>query len=105
MSELVSDLMDQVGYHTFQRNDVHTTNEKKERALERVAENPPESIAGLRVAKVSRLDGYHATLEDGSWLLVRSSGTEPLLRIYCEAVSDQTREKALAAMEEFLLGD
>lgn len=105
MSQLVRDLMDQVGYHTFQRNDVHTTNEKKERALARVAQSPPDSVAGIKVVKVNTMDGYHALLEDGSWLLVRASGTEPLLRIYCEATSDATLEKALAAMQEFLLAD
>ncbi|MCA9424518.1 MAG: phosphoglucomutase/phosphomannomutase family protein [Candidatus Omnitrophica bacterium] len=105
MSELVDDLMAQVGYHTFQRNDVHTTNEKKERALSRVADTPPDTVAGLKVAKVNTMDGYHAMLEDGSWLLVRASGTEPLLRIYCEAVADDTRDKVLADMEKFLLSD
>ncbi|MCA9445073.1 MAG: phosphoglucomutase/phosphomannomutase family protein, partial [Candidatus Omnitrophica bacterium] len=70
-----------------------------------VADNPPDTVAGLKVAKVNTMDGYHAMLEDGSWLLVRASGTEPLLRIYCEAVADDTRDKVLADMEKFLLSD
>jgi len=105
MSGLVSDLMEKVGYHTFRRVDVHTTPEKKEEALRRVFQSPPSSIGRWKVNRVSRLDGYKAFLEDGSWLLVRASGTEPVLRIYCEAVSDSNLEEILGEAQKFLLED
>lgn len=105
MSELVNDLMEQVGYHAFRREDVHTTQEKKEEALRRARETPPDSFGGIRVREVSRLDGYKAHLEDGSWLLVRASGTEPLLRIYCEATSDKALDDILASARKQLLDE
>jgi phosphomannomutase len=105
MSELVSELMAKVGYHTYQRIDVHTTPEKKERALRRVKENPPDYIGNWKVVDTSYLDGYKATLEDGSWMLVRASGTEPLLRIYCEAVLEPSLDAILADAQKFLLED
>lgn len=105
MSELVDDLMKKVGYHTYRRDDVHTTNEKKEEALRRVRESAPESFAGIPVKEVSRLDGYKAYLADGSWILVRASGTEPLLRIYCEATSDKALNEILADVRKQLLDE
>jgi len=103
MSELVSELMLKVGYHTYRRDDVHTTPEKKEEALRRVRENPPDFIGDWKVVNVSYKDGYKATLEDGSWLLVRASGTEPLLRIYCEAVMEPSLEAIMKDAKTFLL--
>ncbi len=105
MSELVKGLWQKVGYHSFRRDDVRTTNEKKEEALRRSRESAPDSFGGIRVREVSRLDGYKAYLEDGSWLLVRASGTEPLLRIYCEATSDEALEKILSSARKQLLDE
>ena len=105
MSELVKGLWDKVGYHTFRRDDFHTTNEKKEEALRRVRENAPDSFGGIKVKEVSRLDGYKGYLEDGSWLLVRASGTEPLLRVYCEATSDKALDDILASARKQLLDE
>jgi phosphomannomutase len=105
MSEIVTRLMEKAGYHTYRRIDVHTTQEKKEEALRRVKENPPVRVGGLKVDRVSRLDGYKAFLDDGSWLLVRASGTEPVLRIYCEAVADSSLDKILEDAQRFLLED
>jgi phosphomannomutase len=105
MSELVGGLMGQVGYHTFRREDVHTTHEKKEEALRRARENAPDAFGGIQVNDISRLDGFKAYLEDGSWLLVRASGTEPLLRIYCEATSDKALDAILSSARKQLLDE
>jgi phosphomannomutase len=105
MSELVKELMGQVGYHCYKRIDMHTTEAKKQEALRRVNETPPDHIGNWKVVGVSRLDGYKATLEDGSWVLVRASGTEPVLRIYCEAVLEPSRDAILADLQKFLFSD
>ncbi|MDQ1301440.1 MAG: hypothetical protein QG637_1361, partial [Chloroflexota bacterium] len=47
---------------------------------------PPATIGGLRCAGKDTTDGYKFILEDGGWLLVRFSGTEPLIRVYCETI-------------------
>jgi phosphomannomutase len=46
----------------------------------------PQTIAGLKVKELVTLDGFQFKLEDGGWLLIRFSGTEPILRVYCETL-------------------
>jgi len=51
-------------------------------------QSPPTSVSGRRVAKVNLLDGIKLIFEDGSWILVRESGTEPVARVYIEAKTE-----------------
>jgi phosphomannomutase len=46
----------------------------------------PQTIAGLKVQELVTVDGFQFKLEDGGWLLIRFSGTEPILRVYCETM-------------------
>jgi phosphomannomutase len=62
--------------------------------VQRLADAAPDSIAGVTVTDIQTLDGVKYLLDDDSWLLIRPSGTEPVLRIYVEA-RDPTRVKAL----------
>lgn len=62
----------------------------------------PESVDGHAVAEVVTLDGFKLLLENGSWVLVRPSGTEPKLRVYAEADSDERVESLLAAGRELV---
>ena len=96
LSELVQELFDEFGPHVARRIDVHTTNEKKQAILERLSKGGLAAIAGRPVQEVDTLDGYKHLLEDG-WLLVRPSGTEPVLRIYSEA---PTEEAARALIDD-----
>jgi len=57
----------------------------------------PEAIEGVRVVKTDTYDGFRFTLEDGTWLLVRFSGTEPVLRVYAESNSLSRVERLLEA--------
>jgi phosphomannomutase len=84
-SELVQYLFQQVGAEYFyDRIDLRLASEQREAALARVTAARPESIAGLRVAARDATDGFKYVMEDGGWLLVRFSGTEAILRVYCE---------------------
>jgi phosphomannomutase len=56
----------------------------------------PDTIAGMKVTRINTLDGYKYELEDGGWMLIRFSGTEPLIRVYCET----TREASVDAILE-----
>ncbi|MXW24062.1 MAG: phosphoglucomutase/phosphomannomutase family protein, partial [Chloroflexi bacterium] len=69
--------------------------EDRDAIAARVAAAEPSTIAGLRVASKDTLDGYRFALEGGWWLLLRFSGTEPLLRTYAEMPSAELVRDAL----------
>jgi phosphomannomutase len=86
--DLVEDLLQQVGPVHYQRNDLRLNRPvAKERMVDHLKSNIPASIAGERVVEVSPLDGVKYILADDSWLLIRPSGTEPVLRVYAEGRS------------------
>lgn len=85
LSALVQELHDEFGPHFCRRIDLHTTESKKQQVLKQLKEEGGLSrIAGERVTGTDTLDGFKHLTETG-WLLVRPSGTEPVLRIYSEA--------------------
>ena len=87
-SELIDLLFDKVGPHYYHRVDSRFPAEDKEQILARVAAARPESIAGLAVTDIVTVDGHQFVMEDGGWLLVRFSGTEPIIRVYCETTHE-----------------
>jgi len=95
LSELVQELYDEYGFFCYKRNDLHVSEEKKQAIITRAAVGDLTSIAGYKVLKFSDLDGckYHF---EGGWLLIRASGTEPVLRLYCEADSQEKVDNVLA---------
>jgi alpha-D-glucose phosphate-specific phosphoglucomutase len=86
-SQLLEYLYNKVGPHYYQRRDLSFPEEQRPAVIKRLSHNLPESIEGVEVVKVNTADGFHLTLADKSWLLIRFSGTEPLLRIYAESDS------------------
>src|SRR5207244_1069266 len=74
--------------------------------LKTLAEHAPREVAGVRVERVRDDDGFKFVLADGSWVLLRSSGTEALIRVYAEAASPEEVEARLTALEEIVgIGD
>lgn len=97
LSELVEELYEEFGPHYWHRIDVHTTESEKQSALKRLSEDGGlAAVDREQVVDFQTLDGYKHILEDG-WLLVRPSGTEPVLRVYSEA---RTQSKAIALVED-----
>jgi phosphomannomutase len=95
----------------YRRVDVHFDRpqyaEAKRRLLVDLRDDAPAELAGQPVTRTLALDtgdGFKFWVGDGSWLLVRASGTEPLVRIYTEAVSEATREAMLVAGERLVRG-
>lgn len=84
-SALLARLFDKVGPHSYGRIDVTLAPGRKEPILKRLRKNLPRRISGMAVIRTGTSDGFKFTLEDESWLLIRFSGTEPLIRIYSEA--------------------
>ena len=96
-SELVSHLYSKVGPHYYHRVDVHFPARERDAIISRIAGSNPGQIDGVPVIKIDTFDGYRFRLADMSWLLIRFSGTEPVLRIYAETSSPQRVEELLAA--------
>jgi len=95
----------------YRRIDVHVEralyDDTKRRLLVDLAGSPPSDLAGNRIARTDALstnDGFKFFLADGSWLLIRTSGTEPLVRIYTEASSAELRDALLVAGERLVRG-
>ena len=95
-SELIEYIYSKVGPHHYQRLDLEFPQSEREKIWERLTSTMPARLADTEVIKKNIVDGFKFSLADGSWLLFRFSGTEPLLRIYAEAPS-QTRAGALIA--------
>ncbi len=109
VSKAVAHLHEIAGQSFYLRRDVHTDRASypalKERLLRELQEKAPESLAGQPVVKTLALDtgdGFKFWTPDGSWLLVRFSGTEPLVRVYAEAQSAAQRDAILDAGEQLV---
>ncbi|MFN7930243.1 MAG: phosphoglucomutase/phosphomannomutase family protein [Blastocatellia bacterium] len=86
-SELVRAIWQEFGEFHFERRDLHVPISKGQQLVETMRNHTPSEFAGYKVEKVATLDGSKLIFEDESWILFRQSGTEPILRIYCEATS------------------
>ena len=96
-SELVGQLFEELGrsYH-YARIDLQFDAAKRSQILDRVDRWQPSNLIGMGVVARLSEDGYKYVMQDGSWLLIRFSGTEPLLRVYGEAPSPQELKELLA---------
>ncbi len=86
-SQLLEYLYSKVGPHYYDRTDIEFPEPERRQMAGRLKESSPASLDGAKVAKKDTFDGFRFTLDDSSWLLIRFSGTEPLLRIYAESDS------------------
>ena len=96
-SELMAELTELVGPHEYDRVDITLRADERDAVRDRIAEAAPASIAGMSVEARDTLDGFRFTMDGGWWLLLRFSGTEPLLRIYAEMPSAEHVHEALEA--------
>ena len=83
-SELLEHLFSRVGPHYYRREDITFAAEQRITLEKRLQEASPDALGGIRVARRDDVDGFRFVLENGSWAIIRFSGTEPLLRIYAE---------------------
>lgn len=94
LATLVKDLEKEYGAHEYERYDFHTTEDRKKKVLDKATKGF-DIIAGLKVIETNTTDGFKYLLEGGGWLMIRTSGTEPLLRYYAEAPKKATVKKLL----------
>jgi phosphomannomutase len=93
-SQLLDYLYGKVGPHYYERIDITFPEAERQTIINRV-QKTYKTIDGVKVAEVDTTDGFRFILVDNTWLLIRFSGTEPLLRIYAETDSPQRADRLL----------
>jgi phosphomannomutase len=101
MSAIIKEMMEEIGYHYYDRRDLHLEGRE---LVERLRREPPDQFAGRKVVAVETLDGVKLRFT-GGWLLFRASGTEPLLRLYCEMGRPEEVREVLAEAEDYARGE
>jgi phosphomannomutase len=87
-SALIDHLYSQVGPHYYDRIDRRFPADRRDQTRERIENAGPSTIGGLGVTGLDTTDGFKFGLADGGWLLIRFSGTEPVIRVYCETTEE-----------------
>jgi len=104
LEHLIDDLHELIGYTYTRRIDVRFESEdQRESAFENLVKELPSRIGDLEVKDIDRKDGVKLILSDGSWILVRKSGTEPLIRVYAESPSTEILERILEDVKRRLI--
>jgi alpha-D-glucose phosphate-specific phosphoglucomutase len=94
-SQLLEYLYKKVGPHYYNRYDIVFKESERRAVISRMKDSMPVTIDGVKVLTKETVDGFRYLLEDNSWLLVRFSGTEPLLRVYAESKSPEHVQRLL----------
>ncbi|AJF06360.1 phosphoglucomutase/phosphomannomutase family protein [Geoalkalibacter subterraneus] len=101
LSALLSDLYQRVGEFHARRENFRLTPELEDSFAEKI-KSPPQALAGKKIAEVITLDGCKFLFEDGTWVLFRKSGTEPVVRVYGEAGDEKELQRLIDAAAEFV---
>ena len=96
-SQLIEHLYSLVGAHYYDRIDRRMDPDDKPAVQARVAAASPATVAGLKVTEIDRREGLRLVLGDEGWLLIRFSGTEPVIRVYCETTQETKVQELLSA--------
>lgn len=102
LEELIREVYDIVGEFYYERNDLHLTEEQKQRIIARCKAGISE-FGNYKVERFEDLDGFKYHFENEQWLLIRASGTEPVLRVYAESSSPENVKKLLDTATETVL--
>lgn len=99
LSKLIVNLENDFGKHRYARRDLRLdadfSNERKIEMMQHCAVHPPKALLGSPIESIQSFDGVKYIARNGAWLMLRASGTEPILRIYAEANSDANAQRLL----------
>ncbi|HRP59296.1 MAG TPA: phosphoglucomutase/phosphomannomutase family protein, partial [Vicingus sp.] len=95
LEQLIDDVYKIVGEFKFERIDLHLTEADKQRIMKKCATNSYSKFGDLQVRKVEDIDGYKFFFDNDEWVMIRPSGTEPVLRTYAEASTTEAAFKVL----------
>ncbi|MGH2365173.1 MAG: phosphoglucomutase/phosphomannomutase family protein [Chloroflexota bacterium] len=95
LSDIIRYLNEKAGPSFYHRDDYHFPPDQRETIVKRLEDNPPQELDATPVTSINRADGFKYNLADHTWLMIRFSGTEPLLRIYTETNSPERVQRML----------
>ncbi len=104
ISELISDIYAKVGSFAVERYDLHLNNELKEQIIEKCKSSSYTNFGSYKIVSTEDTDGFKFRLENGSWVMIRPSGTEPVLRVYSESDSSASAFDILDQTKKAILG-
>ena len=104
LDELIQEVYDVVGKFAMGRIDLHITEEIKQNVLANCKTGKYKTFGNYTIEKTEDLDGYKFHLGNEEWVMIRASGTEPVLRVYSESSTDQKAQAILDATKKTLLG-
>lgn len=100
LRQLIEEVYEKVGSFAFDRDDLHIEEGKKQAIIDHCKNSPFKKIGDYDVIRVESVDGYKFLLPDDAWLMIRPSGTEPVLRVYAQAPSKDEVKRILTAAHE-----
>jgi phosphomannomutase len=103
LEDLIAEVYSIVGSFAFERSDLHLREEVKNRIVEQCQTAGYSAFGSYKVIKVENIDGYKYFFENGDWLMIRASGTEPVLRTYAESSSRDAAFDILKTAEKVLV--
>ncbi|MFL5764127.1 MAG: phosphoglucomutase/phosphomannomutase family protein [Bacteroidia bacterium] len=103
LRQLISEVYDIVGEFAFERSDLHIQEDLKNLIVANCEKNTYEAFGDYRIQRTETTDGYKYFFSDDEWLMIRASGTEPVLRNYVEAANTQNAASILEAAKATLL--
>jgi len=104
LKELIQLVYDEVGTFAFDRDDLHITQKQKEDVLEKCHSDYYTKFGEYTIDRTEKLDGFKYYLSNNTWVMIRPSGTEPVLRVYCEAADRNIARTTLDAVRKVLIG-
>ena len=100
LDDLINEVYSIVGGFKFERSDLHITEELKQKIIDKCKENAYESFGTYKVEQVKTIDGFKYIFDENRWMMIRPSGTEPVLRTYAEAPTMEEVRQILKMTEE-----
>lgn len=104
LKELIQVIYEKVGPFKFDRDDLHLDEETKQAVVKKCENGEIKEIGGRPIIKTDTTDGWKYFLDEDTWIMVRPSGTEPVLRVYCQAETKEKVRATLDAAHKALLG-
>jgi phosphomannomutase len=104
LKELIQEVYDITGKFWFERNDLYIDESIKNKVLDNCKAGAYKEFGKFKVQRIEDLDGWKFFFDDNTWMMIRASGTEPVLRTYAEGANKNITDEILAATKKVLLG-